>query len=66
MNLHAQFMEAPNTADFRLLISVEGPHDNLATVTSISIDDSQLQSRLRDIAQAFRMGARYGQENNTR
>jgi hypothetical protein len=63
MNLHAQIMPAVESADFRLLISAIGDDGrNVATIASISIDDPNLQVRLRDIAQAFRMGARFGKE----
>lgn len=62
LNLHAQFMPAPETADFTLLISATGESGNIATIASLSIDDPNLQGRLRDIAQAFRMGARFGKE----
>lgn len=64
MNLHAQILAAKDSADFTLLISATGDDGrNVATVASISIDDPNLSARLRDIAQAFRMGARFGKEN---
>jgi hypothetical protein len=71
MNLHAQFRAAEHSADFTLLISAYD-HDsptkstdghNVCTVASLSIDDPQLQEKLRLIAQAYRMGARFGKEN---
>jgi hypothetical protein len=63
MNLHIQVLPAKGTADFRLLVSATGEGgENVATIASMSIDDPDLQTRLRDIAQAFRMGARYGRE----
>lgn len=63
MNLHAQILAAEDSADFTLLISAvdkEGTH--VATITSMSIDDPNINTRLRDISQAFRMGARFGKE----
>lgn len=64
MNLHAQFLEAKDSADFRLLVSVVGEDgSNGATIASMSVDDPRLGERLRDIAQAYRMGARFGKES---
>lgn len=63
MNLHLQVVPAADSADFRLLVSATGPSGNIATIASISIDDPQLNIRLRDIAQAFRMGTRFGVES---
>jgi hypothetical protein len=63
MNLHAQVMAAPDTADFTLLISAVGDSgENVATIASLSIDAPDLQVRLRDICQAYRMGARFATE----
>jgi hypothetical protein len=62
LNLRADFLANQESADFRLLISAADGDNHLATITSISIDDPDLQGRLRDIAQAYRMGARYGKE----
>ena len=63
MNLHAQIMAAERSADFILLVSAVGDDGkNLATVARLDIDDPNLQVRLRDIAQAFRMGARFGRD----
>jgi len=63
MNLHIQVLPAKDTADFRLLVSAVGEGgENLATIASMDVSDPDLQTRLRDICQAFRMGARFGRE----
>lgn len=63
MNLHAQFIEAVDTADYTLLISgTDENGNNACTIASMKVDDPNLQVRLRDICQAYRMGARYGKE----
>ena len=64
LNLHAQLLVAEDSADFNLLISATGPHGNLATIGNLSIDDPELGPKLRLITQAFRMGARYGNEES--
>jgi hypothetical protein len=64
MNLHCQIIAAADTADFRLLISATNDVGlNVATIASMPIDDPNLQTRLRDISQAYRMGARFGKES---
>lgn len=63
MNLHIQVLPAADTADFRLLISAtDDTGANVATVGSLDIDDPQLSEKLRLVAQAFRMGTRFGKE----
>jgi hypothetical protein len=63
LNLHAQFMVAEDTADFRLLLSATDDRgNNVATIESFNIDDPNLQDKLRVVTQAFRMGARFGKE----
>jgi len=63
VNLHIQVTAAEGSADFNLLVSAVGDDGrNVATITSMSVDDPNLQVRLRDIAQAFRMGARFGRD----
>jgi hypothetical protein len=61
MNLHAQFMMAENSADFRLLVSaVDEQGTNVATIESFDVDDPNLGEKLRLIAHSYRMGARFG------
>lgn len=63
LNLRADLRVAAESADFRLLISAAGENGSyLATIADISIDDPTLGTQLRNITQAFRMGARYGKE----
>lgn len=67
MNLRADFTAAPHSADFRLLISAVGKDGTyLATIASIPLkdDDPTISTQLRHIAQAFRMGARFGRETS--
>lgn len=63
LNLHLQVQVDEDSADFHLLISATGPHGNLATIGNLSIDDPELGPKLRLITQAFRMGARHGNES---
>jgi hypothetical protein len=65
MNLSAWVMASPTTADFRLLVMVRENNGTAgATIATLSIDDPNLQVRLRDICQAYRMGAKFGKDDN--
>jgi hypothetical protein len=65
MNLSAWIMEARDSADYSLLVMVRNEDGTPgATIASISVDDPNIGPRLRDISQAFRMGARFGKESN--
>lgn len=62
LNLRADFLANTDSADFRLLISAADGDTYRGTICSISLDDPTLQTQLRNIAQAYRMGIRYGKE----
>lgn len=64
MKLIAYFVQHENTAGFILLVTViddEGMPK--ATIASIEGDDPNMQERLGDICQAYRMGVKFGRDD---
>lgn len=63
LNLHAQFTGPDGFAYDRLLISAHDEQgEPLATIGSVMLTDPNLGDRLHQIAQAYRMGTRFGKE----